>query len=53
MGDSAIICDQVTDADADVAAELNSKANRTMKLILMKRKQPVKHKIYMFRLHFY
>ena len=58
MGDSAIICDKVIDAEAE--AKLNNKAKtneeetkKKSRQILMKRKQPAKRKIYVFYLCFY
>ena len=48
MDDLAIICNGVIDADVNADAELS----HTTKQVLMKRKQPAKHKSFIFYLHF-
>ena len=51
MNNSAIICDEVIDANAE--AKSNAKLSSTTKQILMKRKQSVKRKISIFYQPFY
>ena len=53
MDDSAIICDEVIDPDADAEAKSNDEAKSNNESIFMERKQPLKHKISIFCLHFY
>ena len=59
MDDSAVICDEVIDADAESSdsklSQEDAKISRrtTTKQLLMKRKQPAKRKISIFYLHFY
>ena len=48
MDYSAIACNEIIESFDE-----HAEASRTMKQILMKRKQPVKHKIFKFYLHFY
>ena len=55
MDDSAIICDEVIDADADAKSHDEAKSNdaKLSPQILMKRKQPAKRKMSILYLHFY
>ena len=57
IDDSAIICDKVIDADAEVSPmtqlSRTRKKQKQFLQILMKRRQPLKRKISMFYLHFY
>ena len=53
INDSAIICDDVIDADAKLSPKDNNDEKNLFQQFLMKRRLPVKHKIFIFYLHFY